>query len=117
MPSSRQLSTADILAELGRNIRGVRVQRGLEQAELAERAGISISALSHLENGHGSALQSFVRVLRALDLADGLNTLVPGTVFDPLSVNRAAAPRQRVRYSRARPPASGNQRGRGEIAT
>ncbi len=106
MPPSERLTTDELLAELGRNIRSVRVQRGIEQAQLAERAGISTSALSHLENGHGSALQSFVRVLRALGLEDGLARLVPGAVFDPLSLTRAATPRQRARRPRKSAPAS-----------
>ena len=113
MSLPQHLNISEILAELGRNVRGVRIQRGMEQAQLAERAGISTSALSHLENGHGSTLQSFVRVLRALGLDAGLNKLVPGAVFDPLSITRDAAPRQRSRRPRKQ-PTRGNGHGPGE---
>lgn len=115
MSLPQRLTTSEILAELGRNIRSVRIQRGMEQGLLAERAGISTSALSHLENGHGSTLQSFVRVLRALGLDNGLNKLVPGAVFDPLSITRDAALRQRARYTRKKQPARESSHGPGKI--
>jgi transcriptional regulator with XRE-family HTH domain len=53
--------------------------RGLTQAQLADRAGVSRDTLSRLENGTGGvSLETLVRILRALGLLDIL-----ADAFDP----------------------------------
>lgn len=53
--------------------------RGLTQAQLADRAGVSRDTLSRLENGTGGvSLETLVRTLRALGLLDVL-----AEAFDP----------------------------------
>jgi transcriptional regulator with XRE-family HTH domain len=62
--------------------------RGLTQAQLADRAGISRDTLSRLENGAGGvSLETLVRTLRALGLLDALVD-----AFDP---HRSAIGRMR----------------------
>lgn len=90
------------LIALGESLKAFRIQRGLDQRQLAERAGISLGALSHLENGHGSTLLSAIKILRALGLQNGLRQLVPSAVLDPLSLTRQATPRQRAKHTRNR---------------
>jgi transcriptional regulator with XRE-family HTH domain len=47
--------------------------RGLTQAQLAERAGISVSTVRRLEDGDGGVtLERLLRMLRALGLLDSL---------------------------------------------
>jgi transcriptional regulator with XRE-family HTH domain len=61
--------------QLAEDLSTWRKLRGLTQAQLADRAGISRAALSRLENGvEGVSLESFLRVLRALGLIDALAT-------------------------------------------
>ncbi len=53
--------------------------RGLTQAQLADRAGVSRDTLSRLESGTGGVgLETLLRVLRALGLLDSL-----AEAFDP----------------------------------
>lgn len=92
----------ETLAELGDSLKSFRIQRDLDQKQLAARAGVSLGALSHLENGHGSTLLSLVKVLRALGLQNGLHQLVPTAVLDPLSLTRQATPRQRAKHTRTK---------------
>lgn len=92
----------ETLADLGDSLKAFRIQRGLDQKQLAARASVSLGALSHLENGQGSTLLSFVKVLRALGLQNGLRQLVPTAVLDPLSLTRQATPRQRAKHTRTR---------------
>jgi transcriptional regulator with XRE-family HTH domain len=96
----RNASDDDILIALGENLKSFRIRAGLSQSELARRAGIGAIALSHLETGQGSALRTFVRVLRSLDLQEGLTQLVPGQVIDPLSMTRTATLRRRIKHTR-----------------
>ncbi len=57
--------------ELGIAIRLVREKRGATQEVIAERAGIAIPTLSHIEAGHGNPTWATVR-----DLATALGVSV-----------------------------------------
>ena len=62
---------------LGGRLRDLRLLRNIDQRSLATRAGVSLNALKHLESGKGARVNSLVKVLRALDRADWLETLAP----------------------------------------
>ena len=57
---------------VGRNVARLRVQRGLTQAELAERAGVAQATISHLEIGARTDAKG--RVIVALAGALGVTT-------------------------------------------
>jgi transcriptional regulator with XRE-family HTH domain len=47
--------------------------RGLTQAQLADRAGVSVATAARLESGDGNiTLESLLRILRALGIIDSL---------------------------------------------
>lgn len=84
--------------ELGSRLRRLRLDRNLDQISTAEKAGISEKALRNLENGHGSTVETLVRVLKALDFLQGIDMLVPEITVNPLELlRRAKAPCQRAR--------------------
>jgi transcriptional regulator with XRE-family HTH domain len=92
---------------LGRQFRILRIQQDLSQAELADRANVSIGALRHLESGHGVTTTTLVKVVRALDRQAWLEDLAPSPTFSPIAlleqrreVERAAANPRRVRRQR-----------------
>jgi transcriptional regulator with XRE-family HTH domain len=67
------------MRELAEDLTAWRKLRGLTQAQLADRAGISRDTLTRLERGTGGiGLETLLRVLRALGLLDAL-----GPAFDP----------------------------------
>lgn len=77
-------------AELGARIRSARKRLHLTQAQLSERANISLSAERALEQGAGSSLASFIKVLRALGLENDLDrTFLPRTTVSPMAILRA----------------------------
>jgi transcriptional regulator with XRE-family HTH domain len=56
-----------ISLELGNNLRSLRLQHNLSQEKLAEKAGLSRSAISEMENGKtATSLVTIIQVLRAL---------------------------------------------------
>lgn len=70
------LAPADeILQALGQRLRAQRLAQDLPQSELAAMAGLSLGALRKLENSGQSSLETFVRAVQALGLADELETL------------------------------------------
>lgn len=61
------------LREVADGIGAWRKLRGLTQAQLADRAGVSRETLSRLENGDGGvSVENLLRVLRALGVLDRL---------------------------------------------
>lgn len=93
-------TVSDLEVQLGASLRQLRLDRNLEQATLAERAGIGLRSLQRLELGQGSTTQTLLRVLRALGRAEWLNTLAPVPTINPLTMPRAAQPRRRARKGR-----------------
>lgn len=102
---THQFSTPEELVRLvGERLKQQRLRKHLDQAEAAARAGVSLRALSRLENGHGSTLETFLRVLKGLRLADKIDALVPLEHVSPLDLLRleGKAP-QRIRKRKAKP--------------
>lgn len=95
------LTPEEMESELGAKLRALRLSKNLEQATLAERAGISVRALRNLEGGQGSTLRTLVSVLRALGREAWLQTIAPVATINPLTLTRTAAPRQRASRPRA----------------
>lgn len=100
---SPQLDTAEWEQALGEQFRTLRLSRGLDQAELASLAGVSVGSVKGLEQGTGSSLKTIVRVARALEREDWLRGLAPRPIISPLDVLRSqrTTPRRRVYRKRA----------------
>jgi putative transcriptional regulator len=97
MPFTNELSDEATMRELGGRIARLRLDRNLTQQQLADEAGVSRHTLLRLEDGHGVTLSALVRVLRALELLDGLETLVPQPLPSPLEqLEREGGQRRRA---------------------
>lgn len=94
-------SVSELQALLGEQVQALRLSKDLGQITTAEKAGISEKALRNLEAGRGSTVESFLRVLKALDSLDGLELLAPKPSISPLALLRSSKARQRVRQSSA----------------
>lgn len=99
------LTPEEMEAQLGDRLKTLRLSRNLDQKTLAERAGVSVRALRNLEAGMGSSLKTLVCVLRSLGRQEWLDSIAPVATINPLTLTRAAQPRQRAsrpRRQRAR---------------
>ena len=90
-------SISELQVLLGEQLRALRLSKDLDQIATAEKAGISEKALRNLEAGRGSTVESFLRVLKALNSLDGLELLAPKPSVSPLALLRSSKTRQRVR--------------------
>ena len=110
MKISTELTDGAILQEIGARLAQRRIEAGRTQAKLAEQAGIAKRTLERIEAGHGAELVTLIRVLRALELTDGLDSLVRDLPPSPIAIARAtrqAAPTSRAAAANRRPqPAS-----------
>jgi transcriptional regulator with XRE-family HTH domain len=84
-------------AELGAQIKTLRLKQNIDRATLSARAGCSVSALKNLESGHGSTLRTLIAIVRALGREDWLRNVAPMATISPLSMPKAGHIRQRAR--------------------
>ena len=71
------LTDEAILAELGGRLAQRRLELQLTQEMLAEQAGVSKRTVERIEAGATTQMSTLIRILRALELLDRLETLVP----------------------------------------
>ena len=81
---------------LGENIKTLRLQKNLDRQTLCNQAGISVSALRHLEGGKGATLKTLIRVVKVLDRESWLASIAPLVTINPLHMVRNQHIRQRA---------------------
>ena len=101
MKFTNLLTDDAVLLELGLRLQRARLDRGLTQADLAERAGLSKRTIERIEDGASTQMSSLVRVLRALEFVGGLELLVPEAGPGPMELLRRKG-KSRQRASRRR---------------
>ena len=98
-------TATSIGAELGRRLARIRLARNVTQKALAKDAGIGLRTLSRLETGQSSSLDSFLRIVIALDLVDDLLMAVPSHDIRPIErVDSRRSERKRARPARIGKP-------------
>lgn len=85
MQFAPELSDSALLRLLGERIVQYRLRANLTQAELAAEAGVAKRTLERIEAGGGAETTTLVRILRALNLVDGLNQLLPEIPPSPIA--------------------------------
>ena len=90
-------------AELGRQVRTLRLKQNIDQRQLADRAGVALNAVKNLETGKGATLRSLVKVLRVLNRAEWLRALAPAVSISPVQMLKAKAPRRRASRRKSAP--------------
>ena len=93
------MSDPAIVTELCKSLKQIRLQQNLTQEQLAEKAGLSRSAISEMENGKTAvSLITIIQVLRALQQLHLLDNWSAGANVSPLQVAKYAA-KDRLRAS------------------
>lgn len=98
-------TTAEWEQRIGDDVRRLRLRHRLTQAELAQRANISLSAVKYLEKGRGSSLATLIRIARVFGRTDWLASFAPTEpAVSPIAMLRenqrlAKAGTKRVRHS------------------
>jgi transcriptional regulator with XRE-family HTH domain len=96
------ITTNAVVAELGRRFERARLQQNLTQAELALAAGVGEATLRRFESGHSIQLTTLVKLLKAMGLLDGLETVLPEETVDPIAELERWRGRRRASGARTR---------------
>ena len=93
----RDMNDEAVKRVIGDRLRATRLRTNISQQTLAERSGLSRSAIHALEKGSGT-LDSLVRALRALGHLDALNAFLPDPGISPLQIHKMRG-KKRLRAS------------------
>ena len=74
-----------ILRRIGVAVREHRLRKNITQKMLAERSGISLTAVKHLERGVGATLGSFVQACRTLGIDGWIAEIEPRDELSPIA--------------------------------
>ncbi|MBK9574773.1 MAG: helix-turn-helix transcriptional regulator [Rhodoferax sp.] len=97
-------SHIEILSTLGARLRAQRLAQALPQRDLAHMAGLSLGALRKLEQDGQCSLETLVRVVHALGLANELEDLFVLKRQSIAQMEQAQAVQQRQRAPRRKAP-------------
>jgi transcriptional regulator with XRE-family HTH domain len=97
------VATSDqIEAALCKRLEGIRLSRNITQAQLAEEADVSPRTIGRLEKGQGVSMDTFIRIMMALNIQQNLEALLPDPNVRPIErVGMGAGERQRARPTKS----------------
>ncbi|GJM10340.1 MAG: hypothetical protein DHS20C11_26160 [Lysobacteraceae bacterium] len=89
----------EILKELAGRLARIRKAQGYSQTRLAEEAGIGVATLRRIEAGQDSQLATWLKLLKALNMAGAIDALLPETFNSPMAEALAGTRRKRRKQS------------------
>lgn len=110
MKFSSQYTDSALLAEVGARLEQARLRAGLSQLALAEAAGVAKRTVERFEAGQPGSTENLIRLLRALQLIEQLEGLLPEvtpTPIEQLERSRKRRKRASSNKTKSRVPASG----------
>jgi transcriptional regulator with XRE-family HTH domain len=84
MKFTSDLSDDAVLKEIGNRINQYRLNQDKTQAVLAHDAGVSNRTMTRIEHGDSVQASSIIRILRALQLLENLDALIPEPAVSPV---------------------------------
>jgi len=95
-------TSGQIEAALCKRLESIRLSRNITQAQLAEEAGVSPRTIGRLEKGQGVSMDTFIRIMMALNIQQNLEALMPDPTVRPIErVGIGAGERKRARPAKS----------------
>ena len=90
MDSNAYITNQDIIALLCRRLKEYRLAARISQKEMAEKSGVSLTTISHLEQGvnRNITLNNFISLLRVLGMEQRLSDLLPDLPVPPMALKQ-----------------------------
>src|SRR5262245_10568357 len=94
-------SNHEIQRLIGARLRAHRLRANLRIEDLARTAGLGTATIKKAERGEDVRLSTLIKLLRAFDRLESLETFLPEPAVSPIALSKMAGkPRQRARRSR-----------------
>ena len=90
-------SDPEVLKEAGARLKALRIASWMTQQDLSDYTGIALRTIRNLENGKDVSFLTVIKVMRALNILQNLDTTFPEETIRPSQIRQLGKPRQRVR--------------------
>jgi len=80
------LSNRQIVEEIGKRLKNLRISKSLTQKQLAENSGVSLFTIAQIENGKPVSFLLIISVMRVLKLLDNIELLFPEKQLSPIEL-------------------------------
>ena len=97
MKINKDLHDKAIAAELSARFKQYRIDASMTRTELAEKSMVSVGTIARFESGSDIGLMNLIKLLKALDLEEKLDLLIPDPQERPSHYVNNNAPKQRAR--------------------
>jgi transcriptional regulator with XRE-family HTH domain len=97
------MTGSELEAELGQQVRNLRLRENRTQAQVARQANLDRTTLARIERGEGGTLGSLVQIARALGREDWLLSFAPAPTISPMALLEQRRRDESGRRRRARP--------------
>lgn len=97
MRFDRMATDTELMQEVGRRLRLLRIQARMTQDELAKRQSLNPKTVARAEAGEDPRLSTIISLLRGLNRLHALEAFLPEPIVSPLDLTQAGQGRQRVR--------------------
>ncbi|GET29408.1 helix-turn-helix domain-containing protein [Prolixibacter sp. SD074] len=81
-----ELSEKQIIAEIGKRLKGFRLNQNITQQELGDMVGKGPDEISRIENGKAFTMITFLRILRALNKLEYLDKILEPPGISPIQL-------------------------------
>lgn len=90
MDNPSYTTNQDIISLLCRRLKEYRLAARISQREMAEKSGVSLTTISHLEQGvnRNITLNNFISLLRVVGLEQRLSELLPELPMPPMALKQ-----------------------------
>ena len=89
--------------KIGENLKSYRLDKNLNQGDLAELAGLSRRTITSVDNGQGCTLSTLIRITRALGEEQILSRLLEPPPISPTKLHEANLILQKKRKHASKP--------------
>lgn len=90
MVTENYTTNQDFIILLSQRLKEYRLAARISQKEMAEKSGVSLTTISHLEQGvnRNITLNNFISLLRVVGMEQRLNELLPELPIPPMALQR-----------------------------
>ena len=90
MDNDAYITNQDIISLLCQRLKEYRLAARISQKEMAEKSGVSLTTISHLEQGvnQNITLNNFISLLRVVGMEQRLHELLPELPMPPIALKQ-----------------------------
>ena len=103
-----------VLKEIGNRITRYRLNQDKTQTALAQEAGVSHRTMIRVEHGHSVQASSLIRILRARQLVENLDAVIPEPAVSPVQQLKMQGKQRRRASSKSVQPQTESTWSRGD---